>query len=76
MHALVTLPADTTEAAVIDAARARGLALTGLARFTAGDPPSPGALVIGYGTPPEHAYTAALARLDAVLSETTLARHP
>lgn len=27
-------------------------------------------LVIGYGTPPEHAYTAALARLDAVLSQT------
>lgn len=28
------------------------------------------ALVVGYGTPPEHAYTGAVARLTAVLAET------
>jgi GntR family transcriptional regulator/MocR family aminotransferase len=70
LHALVTLPAGVGEQAVIDAAARRGLALNGLARFTTGEAPEPGALVIGYGTPPEHSYTAALARLDATLTET------
>jgi GntR family transcriptional regulator/MocR family aminotransferase len=69
LHALVTLPDGVSESAVIDAAARRGLALDGLARFTTGEPPEPGALVIGYGTPPEHSYTAALARLDATLTE-------
>ena len=70
LHALVTLPTGVSEAAVIEAAAKRGLALDGLARFTTGKPPQPGALVIGYGTPPQHSYTAALARLDATLTET------
>lgn len=70
LHALLTLPAGVDEETVIGAAATHGLALAGLARFTAGEAPNPGALVIGYGTPPEHAYTAALARLDATLTET------
>jgi len=76
LHALVTLPTGVSETAVIDAAARRGLALNGLARFTTGKPPDPGALIIGYGTPPEHSYTAALARLDATLTETLSPSQP
>ena len=44
------------------------LAVDGLSSYgPAGHPASP-ALVVGYGTPPAHAFTAALARLGAVLS--------
>lgn len=47
-------------------ARTRGLALDGLRTFGTCGPP---ALVIGYGTPPAHAFTTALARLAATLAE-------
>jgi GntR family transcriptional regulator / MocR family aminotransferase len=54
---------------VIAHAASRGLALSGLESFTDGPPIGWPALVIGYATPPEHGYTAALARLAAVLAE-------
>ncbi len=49
--------------AVLAAAAERSLALSTLDEFGAGEP----ALVIGYGTPPEHGYAAALEALRAAL---------
>jgi GntR family transcriptional regulator/MocR family aminotransferase len=70
MHALVRLPGAVEEADVIAAAARRGLALEGLGAYTHDAPGPVRALAIGYGTPPEHAYGAALARLTATLDET------
>ena len=69
LHALVRLPPGTSESDVIARAATRGLALSGLESFTDGPPSGSPALVIGYGTPPEHGYTAAIARRVAVLAE-------
>jgi len=69
LHALLELPPGTSEAEVIELAAARGLALSGLESFTDGPATGRPALVIGYATPPEHGYTAALARLVAVLAD-------
>ncbi|GAB2598621.1 PLP-dependent aminotransferase family protein [Streptomyces capparidis] len=68
LHVLVRLPDGADEAEVVRRAAARGLALYGLADF--GFRPAPGAppaLVVGYGTPPEHAFAGALERLCEVL---------
>jgi GntR family transcriptional regulator/MocR family aminotransferase len=68
LHAVLDLPGSEAERQLITRAAGHGLALQGLDSFRA-----PGArtdragLVIGYGRPPEHAYTTALARLCAVL---------
>jgi GntR family transcriptional regulator/MocR family aminotransferase len=72
MHALVHLPpggdeATATERAVIERAAIHGLAVEGLGAYTAPGHERDPALVVGYGTPPEHAYTTALARLVAAL---------
>ncbi len=71
LHAVLRLPAGQREDEITAQAAARGLALQGLADYAT--QPAAGqseqALVIGYGTPPAHAYTAALARLSAVLSQ-------
>src|SRR5579862_3667169 len=74
LHAVLELPGTDTERLVIARAAAHGLALTGLDSYradgagsAAGDDQA--GLVIGYGRPPEHAYTTALARLCAVVSE-------
>jgi GntR family transcriptional regulator/MocR family aminotransferase len=68
MHAVVELPPGSDEAAVVAGAAERGLALEGLGPFGADSAGArPPALVIGYGTPPAHAFTAALARLVASL---------
>jgi GntR family transcriptional regulator/MocR family aminotransferase len=80
LHALLELPAGVDEDEVIARAAVRhDLALDGLRRY--GPPPSgaaPGAnrpaLVIGYATPPEHAFTGAVARLMAVLTDTRRGR--
>lgn len=74
LHAVVQLPPGSTpEAELLARAEAAGLALSGLAWHRA-DPEVPGtaeedgpALVIGYGTPPEHAFPAALGALCGVL---------
>jgi GntR family transcriptional regulator / MocR family aminotransferase len=67
LHALALLPAGLTEEdAIADAAR-RGLAIQGLAQFTAPGLRHDPALIVGYATPPGHAFTTALARLCAVL---------
>ena len=57
-----------SEQEAVERAAERGLAIEGLAAYAAPGHSGPPALVIGYGRPPEHAYTAALARLDAALT--------
>lgn len=70
LHAVLELPPDAGPlAAVVDRARARGLALSGLPVYGA-PATGPAALVIGYGTPPDHAFTGALDRLCDVLAHT------
>ncbi len=67
LHALAHLQGMSEDEAVERAAE-RGLAIEGLGEYAAPGHSGPPALVIGYGRPPEHAYTAALARLDAALA--------
>jgi GntR family transcriptional regulator/MocR family aminotransferase len=68
MHAVLELPPGWDEDDIIERARTRGLALEGLGAYGTLDGTRPPALIIGYGTPPAHAYTAALARLGATLA--------
>ena len=67
LHALVSLPGGLAEQEVVTDAAMRGLALQGLADFRLGPQDHEPALVVGYATPPGHAFTTALARLCAVL---------
>jgi len=66
LHALLRLPGSWSEDEVIARAAQHGVALQGLSAY--GPPPRAPAIVLGYGTPPEHSYTTALARLAAVLT--------
>ncbi|MFD5909302.1 PLP-dependent aminotransferase family protein [Streptomyces massasporeus] len=68
LHVLLRLPPGT-EQSVVQAAHWRGLALHGLARYThpAASAEPVDALVVGYGTPPDHAWSGALDALCAVL---------
>jgi GntR family transcriptional regulator/MocR family aminotransferase len=70
LHAVLELPPGT-EQATLRAARRLGLALDGLGPYLhpgSTMPPRDG-LVIGYGTPPEHAITAALEALCLALPD-------
>ena len=68
LHAVLELPRPDSERQLIARAAGHGLALQGLGSFRApGTSADRSGLVIGYGHPPEHAYTTALARLCAVL---------
>jgi len=73
MHAVLELSGTSQEQATRSRARQHGLAIEGLGSYRAGQAgPDDGrlvraGLVIGYGRPPEHAYTTALARLCAAL---------
>ena len=76
MHAVLELPRTSLEHAALSGASEHGLAIDGLGHYRAGGtgPDDDGhgvraGLVIGYGRPPEHAYTTALARLCAVLAD-------
>ncbi|MFG2056948.1 PLP-dependent aminotransferase family protein [Micromonospora sp. NPDC048930] len=70
LHATVHLPPDgPAEAAVLAAAAAQGLALTGLAAHHHEPAEQPPGLVIGYARPPAHAYPAALDLLARVLPD-------
>ncbi|MEU2908770.1 PLP-dependent aminotransferase family protein [Streptomyces massasporeus] len=68
LHVLLSLPPGT-EQSVVQAAHWRGLALHGLARYTnpAAQAEPVDALVVGYGTPPDHAWSGALDALCTVL---------
>jgi GntR family transcriptional regulator / MocR family aminotransferase len=73
LHAVLDLPGTDLERRLVARAAEHGLALHGLEsyRVPVEGPPAEAdraGLVIGYGRPPEHAYTTALARLCAVLS--------
>jgi GntR family transcriptional regulator / MocR family aminotransferase len=69
LHALAILAGDESEAAVVARAARHGLAVEGLGVYRAAEHDHPPALVIGYGRPPAHAYTATIARLAAVLAD-------
>jgi GntR family transcriptional regulator/MocR family aminotransferase len=73
LQAVLELPGTSAEHAVLARAAQHGLAIDGLERYRSADisPDDDGAagLVIGYGRPPEHAYTTALARLCAVMPD-------
>jgi GntR family transcriptional regulator/MocR family aminotransferase len=76
MHAVLDLPRTSLEHAALSGASEHGVAIDGLGHYQAGGtgPDDDGhgvraGLVIGYGRPPEHAYTTALARLCAVLAD-------
>ncbi|WP_405507152.1 PLP-dependent aminotransferase family protein [Streptomyces purpurascens] len=68
LHVLLRLPPGT-EQSVVQAAHWRGLAVHGLARYQhpAARAEPVDALVVGYGTPPDHAWSGALDALCAVL---------
>jgi GntR family transcriptional regulator/MocR family aminotransferase len=76
MHAVLELPRASLEHAALSGASEHGVAIDGLGHYRAGGTGPddhghsvPAGLVIGYGRPPEHAYTTALARLCAVLAD-------
>ncbi|MGW1375342.1 MocR-like pyridoxine biosynthesis transcription factor PdxR [Streptomyces sp. NPDC002446] len=68
LHAVLELPPGT-ERSIIQAARWQGLSLEGLTRFRAPSSPPPprDALVVSYGTPPDHSFTGALDALVRAL---------
>jgi GntR family transcriptional regulator / MocR family aminotransferase len=68
LHALVLLPDGQREDDVVARAARRGLAVLGLSEFRAGHERHGAALVVGYATPPAHAFSTAVARLCAVLA--------
>ena len=69
LHAVLDLPPGLDEDEIIArAASHHDLALDGLRYYSTGSGPPGPALVIGYATPPEHAFTGAVARLMAVLT--------
>jgi GntR family transcriptional regulator / MocR family aminotransferase len=69
LHALLELPPGSAEDDLVARAARHGLAVEGLAPYCPPGHTRGPALVLGYGTPPEHAFTGALARLCAVLAE-------
>jgi GntR family transcriptional regulator/MocR family aminotransferase len=73
LHVLAELPPGRGEEEVVGRAARRGLLVEGLAAYAAdpspAGPPARAALVVGYATPPQHAFTGALARLTAVLAD-------
>ncbi|MFI1026641.1 PLP-dependent aminotransferase family protein [Streptomyces sp. NPDC020951] len=81
LHAVLRLPPGT-ERAALKAAVWQGVALDGLAAFRhpatdrATDMPTEDGLVVGYATPPEHAYAAALDALCQVLPPPDTRRGP
>jgi GntR family transcriptional regulator/MocR family aminotransferase len=68
LHALLRLPADSDEAQIVARAADHGLAIEGASAYRGGPPATGPALIAGYGAPAEHAFTAAVARLTAVLA--------
>ncbi|GKQ38197.1 PLP-dependent aminotransferase family protein [Streptomyces sp. A012304] len=68
LHAVLRLPPGT-ERSTVKAAAWRGIALDGLSAFRhpGTDTPAGDGLVVGYATPPEHAFGAALEALCGVL---------
>ncbi|GAA4210298.1 MocR-like pyridoxine biosynthesis transcription factor PdxR [Actinocatenispora rupis] len=68
LHALVALPPGYRESAVVAAGQRRSLGLTGLSTYRGDRVVRQPQLVLGYGTPPDHAYGPAVRELCAVLT--------
>ena len=67
-HAVARLPAEPGEAAVIAAARERGVGLHGIAEYRgAPDPAAPAALLMGFGNTSERAIEPAIAAIADLL---------
>ncbi len=71
LHAIVGLPPGMSEGDAAIAAAARGLALEGFDTYRIGLAVHPPAFVIGYATPPDHAYLSAVAVLRKVVQQGT-----
>jgi GntR family transcriptional regulator/MocR family aminotransferase len=69
LHAVVELPGDVREQAVVARAAARGVAVEGLGEYALSARRRGPALLIGYAAPPGHGYTAAIARLTAAIQD-------
>jgi GntR family transcriptional regulator / MocR family aminotransferase len=69
LHVVLELPAGLREAAVIAAAEERSLGLYGLESFRHGPAELAQALVIGYGTPPEHNFESSVRVLTSLLAD-------
>jgi GntR family transcriptional regulator/MocR family aminotransferase len=67
LHAIVEVD---DEQAVVERARRHDLVVEGLDSYRFGPNARGAALVIGYGTPPEHAWLGALGRLHEVVTDT------
>jgi GntR family transcriptional regulator / MocR family aminotransferase len=67
LHLTLELADSASETEVVERCAARDLAVDGLAGYHAGGAPDRSGLVIGYATPPPHAFSAALARLLTAL---------
>ena len=67
LHAVVALPDRVDEAAVVQTARGRGIALEGLGEFRHDRVPRQPALVLGYANVPEAAIARAVAEVAAIV---------
>ena len=74
LHVLVRIPYGQSEADVVARATAHGLAVEGLGSYAAADADQPPSLVVGYATPPDHAFSGALAALCATLATSSAPR--
>ena len=70
LHAVADLPPGCGEAEVVASAASRGVLVDGLGHYAAAEDDVRPAIVIGYGRPAEHAFSTAVSRLCAALSET------
>jgi GntR family transcriptional regulator/MocR family aminotransferase len=69
LHALLELPPGQHEDGIIARAAGHGLAIGALGPYCATERHDRAALVVGYGTPPDHAFSGAVARLCAILDD-------
>lgn len=67
LHAIAELPGDVAEQAVVDAARARGIALEGVGAYRVVTAPRPAMLALGYANVSEPAIARAIAALAEAL---------
>jgi GntR family transcriptional regulator/MocR family aminotransferase len=68
LHAVLRLPPGQSEDLLVARAARHGLAIEGLGAYAMDGYGAGPALVVGYATPPGHAYITAVARLCAVLT--------
>ena len=71
LHAVVALPEDRAETDVLDLARNRRIALTGLSPFWHGTGGRTPGIVVGYGTPAHHEFAGALDHLGQLMRAVT-----